>query len=274
MKQLLTLFFLLLSLYAPAQTIKLQGKVLAIGSSEHLSYVNIGIRNKNIGTATDEHGSFILVLPAERSQDTLTFSAIGYQELSVPVRQLAQAQPLEIKLREKENALQEVVVTSRKMKIKKLGNTGRLPGVWGMPENKEGKDVYEFANFIRVKGKPTELLSAHFYLASGKLDSVLFRINLYKNNNGFPGERLADKNIMQRLTTKDGWISIDLQPFGVYADEDFFLGIEYLPAAGADKFAIALGAKLGGSSYSRQSSLGTWEKFVGASLSGYVTVRQ
>lgn len=274
MKHLLTLLFLLLSFYAPAQSIKLQGKVLAKGSSENLSYVNIGIRNKNIGTASDERGNFILALPAKRSQDTLTFSAIGYYELSVPVQQLAQTQPLEVRLQEKENNLQEVVVTSRKLKIKKLGNTGRLPGVWGMPENKDGKDVYEFANFIRVKGRQTELLSAHFYLASAKLDSALFRINLYKNNNGFPGERLADELIMQRLTTKDGWISIDLQPFGVYADEDFFLGIEYLPAPGVDKFAIALGAKLGGSSYSRQSSLGTWEKFVGASLSGYVTVRQ
>lgn len=274
MKYTFSFLLLLIFLSAEAQSIKLQGRILAEADGQALPYVNIGIRNKNIGTASDGQGRFILTLPQNRQQDTLTFSAIGYEELSVPVRALTAQQPLEVRLKEKATALQEVVVQSRKLKTKKLGVTGRLPGVWGSPENREDRDVYEFANFIRVKGKPTELLSAHFYLVSNKLDSALFRINLYKNNNGLPGERLVEKSIVQRLTTKDGWVSISLLPYEIYTDDDFFLGIEYLPAAGANKFALSLGAKLGGSSYSRKSSLGSWEKFVGASLSGYVTVRQ
>lgn len=274
MKYIFSLFLLLLALHAEAQSIKLQGKVLATDNGTGLPYVNIGIRNKNTGTASDEKGDFILALPEERLQDTLTFSAIGYEELSVPVRELAQRKPLEVKLQEKEHLLQEVEVHSRKLRTRKLGITGRLPVVWGSPENKDDKDVYEFANFIQVKGKPTELLSAHFYLTSTKLDSALFRINFYKNENGLPGERLVEKSIVQRLTTQDGWISINLQPYDIYTEEDFYLGIEYLPTAGVDKFAISLGGKLGGSSYTRKSSLGSWEKFVGASLSGYVTVRQ
>ncbi|GAB3829648.1 carboxypeptidase-like regulatory domain-containing protein [Pontibacter rugosus] len=275
MKYILALLFLLLPFMLQAQTIKLQGKVLAKASGQELPYINIGIRNKNIGTASDEKGNFILVLPKERQQDTLTFSAIGYKELSVPVRQLeTQKQPLAITLEERENTLQEVIVQNRKLKIKKLGITGRLPIVWGAPENRDSKDIYEFANFIQVKGKSTELLSAHFYVASEKLDSALFRINLYKSSNGLPDERLVQKSILKRLPAKAGWVSIDLQPFDIYTDEDFFLGIEYLPGSGVDRLAVLLGAKLGGSSYSREASLGTWKKFSGASLSGYVTVRQ
>ncbi|TPE42609.1 carboxypeptidase-like regulatory domain-containing protein [Pontibacter mangrovi] len=273
MKQTFTVILLLLSLLAEAQHLNLQGTVLS-SSSEPLPYVNIGIRNKNVGTASDEHGKFTLELPATHATDTLTFSAIGYQERSVPVSELVGMQPLEVKLQEKTERLQEVVVQSRKLKTRKLGVTGRLPMVWGNPDQRESKDIYEFANFIQVKDRPTELLSAHFYLTSSKLDSALFRINLYRNRDGKPGERLLEERVVQRLSTSEGWVSIDLQPFAVYTDEDFFLGIEYLPATGADRRSIMLGAKLGGSSFSRKASLGNWEEFVGASLSGYVLVRQ
>ncbi|AKD03520.1 carboxypeptidase-like regulatory domain-containing protein [Pontibacter korlensis] len=243
-------------------------------NDDSLSYVNIGIWNKNIGTASDEHGVFKLALSQEHALDTLTFSAIGYKELSIAVQDINKSEELEIKLVEKVANLQEVAVTGRKMKIKKLGITGRLPVVWGNPDRREELNIYEFANLIEIKEKPTQLLSAHFYLTSSKMDSALFRINLYKERNGMPGERLAEQSIVQRLSTKEGWVRIDLKPFGVYTEEDFYLGIEYLPAADAERKSIMLGGKLGGSSYSRKASLCSWEKFVGASLSGYVTVLQ
>ncbi|WP_276498188.1 carboxypeptidase-like regulatory domain-containing protein [Pontibacter litorisediminis] len=274
MKNKLTLLLLLFVFTAEAQHIQLQGRVLSGESQQPLPYVNIGIRNKNIGTASDGQGRFILSLPQQHAQDTLTFSAVGYHELSEPVQVLASREPLELRLQEKVTSLQEVVVQPRKLKIRKLGVTGRLPVIWGNPDQKEAKDVYEFANYIAVKETPSRLLSAHFYLTSSKLDSALFRINLYKSENGLPGERLVEQRIMQKLSTKQGWISIDLEAFNIHTGEDFFLGIEYLPAEGVDKSAIMLGGKLGGSSYSRKASLGTWEKFVGASLSGYVTVMQ
>lgn len=273
-KNLSLLLLLLLSCMAQAQNLRLQGSVRSGATGEPLPYVNIGIRNKNLGTATDAQGKFILTLPRERAQDTLTFSAIGYKELSVPVAELAQQGQLELTLHEKPQQLQEVVVKSRKLRVRKLGVTGRLPMVWGNPEDTQDRDVYEFANLIQVKERPTDLLSAHFYLSSHKLDSVLFRINFYKNNNGVPGERLVEQSIVQQLSARQGWVQIDLRPYNIVLQEDFFLGIEYLPASGTDRLALLLGAKLGGNSYSRKSSLGKWDKFSGASLSGYVTVQQ
>ncbi|WP_266204405.1 carboxypeptidase-like regulatory domain-containing protein [Pontibacter kalidii] len=274
MKQAFTFLLLLLTFASGAQSITLQGLVLSRDSDKPLPYVNIGIRNKNIGTASDEQGQFILSLPREHAQDTLTFSAVGYHEQAVPVREMASIKPLEVRLQEKVTPLQEVVVQRRKLKVRRLGVTGRLPVVWGNPDQKESRDIYEFANLIEVREKPSKLLSAHFYLSSSKLDSALFRINLYKSTNGQPGERLVEQSIVQRLPAKGGWVSVDLEALDIYAAEDFYLGIEYLPAEGAVRKAIMLGGKLGGSSYSRKASLGSWEKFVGASLSGYVTVMQ
>ncbi|WP_139307979.1 carboxypeptidase-like regulatory domain-containing protein [Pontibacter flavimaris] len=274
MKHAFTLLLLLIAIGSEAQSIRLWGAVLSANTGQPLPYVNIGIRNKNIGTASDGQGQFILSLPPAHAQDTVTFSAVGYQEQAVPVRELASIKPLEVRLQEKATSLQEVVVQPRQLKIRKLGVTGRLPVVWGNPDQREGRDIYEFANFIQVKDKPAKLLSAHFYLSSAKLDSAMFRINLYKSHNGLPGKRLVEQSIVQRLPATEGWVHVDLKALAIYVEEDFYLGIEYLPAAGADRMAIILGGKLGGSSYSRKASLGSWEKFVGASLSGYVTVLQ
>lgn len=269
-----TLLFSLSCVFVQAQELTVSGKVSVEGSGKALPYVNIGIRKKNIGTASDEKGNFLLQLPEKYLRDTLTFSAIGYEEVSVPVRELSQEKNHHIKLTEKVNALQEVVVKSRKMRTKKLGVTGRFPGVWGNPQRKDGKDVYEFANFIKVNDKPTEVLSVHFYLVSSKLDSALFRINFYENNNGLPGDRIVEKSIVQKLSAKDGWVSIDLKKYDIYLTDDFFFGVEYLPAEGADRLAVSLGGKLGGRVYSRQASLGGWDTFVGGSLSSYLTARQ
>lgn len=275
MKRLtITLAFLLAALLAEAQTIRLTGVISAATGNKQLAYVNIGIRKKDVGTASDEKGNFILALLQEHLQDTVTFSAIGFHTAEVPVRDLLASQPSRVKLSEKTTALQEVVVKSRKMKIRKLGVTGRMPGVWGVPDKRESKDVFEFANLIGIRNKPVELVSAHFYLASSVLDSALFRINLYKDNNGYPGERLVEKSILQKFSTKDGWLTLDLRKYDLYLTEDFFMGIEYLPEQDKYRQAIAMGGKIGGSVFSKQSSFGEWKKISGVSLSSYVTVRQ
>jgi hypothetical protein len=272
-----TIVFLLLLLLCSsmsAQHIPLTGIVQAETTGLPLPYTNIGIRNKNIGTASDDKGQFTLKLDQQHLQDTLTISAIGYQELAIPVATLATMHPLKLQLKEKVTALQEVVVSSRKMQLKKLGVTGRVPGVWGVPEKQEERDIYEFANFIQLKGKPAEVLSAHFYLSSSMLDSALFRINFYHNQDGLPGKRLVEKSIIGKLSTKDGWVSIDLSKHDIYLSEDFFLGVEYLPAEGDNRLDVALGGKITGTAFSRKSSLGEWNKIKGVSLSSYVTARQ
>ncbi|WP_369750971.1 hypothetical protein [Pontibacter sp. BAB1700] len=45
----------------------------------------MGIKKKNLGTASRPDGSFTLNLKEEYRHDTLTFSAIGYHELSLPI---------------------------------------------------------------------------------------------------------------------------------------------------------------------------------------------
>jgi hypothetical protein len=55
--------------------------------SQPLPLVNISVRNKPVGTITNNNGEFILLLPDYTSNDTLCFSNLGYKTEFLPVSQ-------------------------------------------------------------------------------------------------------------------------------------------------------------------------------------------
>ncbi|MBF9252973.1 carboxypeptidase-like regulatory domain-containing protein [Pontibacter sp. 172403-2] len=268
------LFLLFTVTLAHAQTPTIQG-VVRSESKEAIPFVNIGIKKKGVGAAADANGNFTLKLGNEFLDDTLTFSAIGYQELSMPVKAIVMDKTREFILEEKSTALREVLVLSKKPEIRKLGVKYKLPFIMGTAQTRNNNDISELAQLINIDGKSAELLSASVYLKSTKADSATFRINFYKNAGGQPGQRLVEKSIIKRLPLSNGWVAVDLQPYGIFVADDFFIGFEYLPdSRNTEKFLFFYGAVLGGSIYARNVSLGEWRTTAGGRLSAYVTVRQ
>ncbi|PVY39506.1 carboxypeptidase-like regulatory domain-containing protein [Pontibacter virosus] len=274
----LLLFFFIFFLtphFTFGQSLQISGTVISAKKQEAIPYVNIGIKKKNTGTATRPDGSFQIDLKEENRQDTLTFSAIGYNELSLPVSSILSGSTTSFELSEKTTVLREVVISSKAPKIRKFGTTSRNPFLYGSAETIHSEDISELGKYINLNNKTSELLSATVYLRSIKRDSATFRINLYKNAAGMPGERLVEKSIIRRLSLTQGWVTVPLEQYGLVVDEDFFLGIEYLPDySNHEKYIFAYGAALGGSFYSRKASLADWEKAVGGRLAAFVTVRQ
>jgi hypothetical protein len=257
------------------QNLSIKGNVKSAQEQAAIPYVNIGIKKKNIGTASQPDGSFTLNLKEGNRFDTLTFSAIGYKELSLPISTILAGSMTTFELTEKTTTLREVVVSSKAPKIRKFGTTSRNPFLYGSAETIHSEDVSELGKYINLNNKASEILSATVYLRSIKRDSASFRINLYKNIAGMPGERLIEKSIIKRLPLTQGWVTIPLEQYGLVVEEDFFMGIEYLPEySNHEKYIFIYGAALGGSVYSRKASLGDWEKGVGGRLAAYVTVRQ
>jgi len=265
--------FILLSLQVYSQTIVLKGTVLH--GDKPIPYVNIGIKKKGIGTAATIDGTFTLSLPNTSLSDTLTFSAVGFQELSLPIKTIVERNQKEFILTEKTTSLKEVVVSSKAPKIKKFGTTSRHPFIYGVSHSRDTNDISEFAKYISLNNKPSDVLSASLYLTSSKIDSANIRINFYENMDGMPGGRIAEKSIIKRLPLKEGWVSVNLEDYNITVEKDFFIGFEYLPDPNhKDKYLFAFGAVFGGSYFTRKVSLGDWEKGVGGKLSAYVTVRQ
>jgi len=271
----LVLFLLFTVSLTHAQTRIIQGTVRSESAQKTIPFVNIGIKKKGVGTAADANGNFTLKLGNEFHDDTLTFSAIGYQELSLPVKAVATGKMSEFILKEKPTALREVLVLSKKPEIRRLGVKYKMPFIMGTAQTRNNDDISELAQLIEVRNRSSELLSATVYLKSTKADSATFRINFYKNADGQPGQRLVEKSIIKRLPLTKGWVAVDLEKYKIYVDDDFFIGFEYLPdSRNTEKFLFFYGAVLGGSIYARNVSLGEWRTTAGGRLSAYVTVRQ
>ncbi|WP_347157525.1 carboxypeptidase-like regulatory domain-containing protein [Pontibacter chitinilyticus] len=271
----LLLFLLLTATRTPAQTTVIRGTVLAGATAEGIPYVNIGIRKKGMGTAANADGTFTLALSSETLHDTLTFSAIGYRELSLPIQSVVESQQRQFILAEKPMPLQEVVVLGKAPKLRRLGVTYKLPFLFGSAETRNSHDISELAAFIPVHGKHAALVSTSVYLKSTKADSANFRINFYESMDGKPGARLLEKSIVRRLPLTKGWVTVNLQPYHLMVEDDFFVGFEYLPdSRRTDNFLFFYGAVLGGRLFARNVSLGAWRETAGGRMSAYVTVRQ
>jgi hypothetical protein len=60
----------------------IRGKVLAQNNKTAIAYANIGILNSNVGSISNEDGSFSISIPTHYFNDTLLFAALGYQKLN------------------------------------------------------------------------------------------------------------------------------------------------------------------------------------------------
>jgi hypothetical protein len=257
-----------------AQDRLLTGVVQARDTQLPLPYVNIGIRGKNTGTVADEHGAFSLRVPAARAGDTLTFSAIGYQEQSFPVARLEAQQLQPLLLTPKVTALAEVVVRGRPERVRRIGTTTHNPLLWGNVISKNTHDINEFAKLIPLANIPSQLVQAHIFLRRPTVDTVAFRLNFYGVSQGLPAERVVEQTILVRTAIQNGWLTIDLTKYALTLQTDFYLGFEFLPEKQGAVPAFSYGAQFGGAAIVRTSSLGTWKREPGASLTAYVTVKQ
>lgn len=254
-----------------------QNKITGVvkqSDSAALSYVNIGIKLKNIGTVTDQNGRFEFVIPQQYFNDTLTFSYVGFEELNIPIRSIFNSPIHVFVLQPKTNQLTGVIVSGKPLKQKTIGTKSHNPFLSGTAESKDKSDIIEFAKFIAIHDKVSRIQNANLYLLGVNIDTATFRVNFYVANNGLPGERIIDKNILERMSVKKGWLTIDLTKEDIVIDKDFFIGFEFMPEKKLTKYSLNYGGQVGGSYVTRKSSLGTWEKGKGASLSAYITIRQ
>ncbi|MCR5889116.1 carboxypeptidase-like regulatory domain-containing protein [Hymenobacter sp. J193] len=257
-----------------AQDRTLTGVVQALETRLPLPYVNIGIRGKNTGTVADENGAFSLRVPAARTGDTLTFSAVGYEEQAWPLAQLEDRHLQPLLLTQKTTTLAEVVVRAKAAKVRRIGTTTHNPFLWGNVVSKDTHDIGEFATLLSLGNKASQLVQAHIFLRRPTVDTVTFRLNFYRVSHGLPGERAVEQSILLRTAIQNGWLTIDLTKYALTLQNDFYLGFEFLPEKQGAIPAFSYGAQFGGAVVVRTSSLGIWKRESGASLAAYVTVWQ
>lgn len=163
------IFFSLLLNTSEVFAQSVSGSTLAANSHTPVAYVNIGVKNKNIGTVSDQNGKFSLDIAQLNSTDSITFSCIGYKTRLLQVQSLLASNNNNILLDELVVQIQEVVVNPTSFVYKTLGvETAMKKMSAGFEENKLG---YEFGILMKSKklAIPEKLI---LNIASCSYDSV------------------------------------------------------------------------------------------------------
>ncbi|WP_430972875.1 carboxypeptidase-like regulatory domain-containing protein [Sunxiuqinia rutila] len=255
---------LLLSLYNTfSQTIN--GKIVSKEDNRSISYSNIGILGKSIGTISDTNGNFELIIKELKTKDTLRISAIGFETRDITINEIISKQlPINIFLEKKIYPIDEVVIKAKTTKARIVGTqTSSKVVQTGAKVNKGG---VELASYLPVK-KNAFLTNIRMNLASVPKDSVTFRIKIYSVEKKKPGELKSVKNILFRSKLLLGTNTFNVSDYQIMLSDDTFLSYELIEGK-SPAFSVSL---LGIKSYYRPASQANWEKLPG-SIALYATL--
>jgi hypothetical protein len=273
MKITITYFFLSFVTLTYGQ-ITLSG-IIKSNTDEPLEYVNIGIKNKNIGTISDLNGNFTITLNNSELNEILSFSYIGYEEKQISIKDLQKSNFNEIILNESQTVLSEVIVISSKPKLVELGTKSYVSMVAGYVKanNDKNNDIQEFAKEIKIN-KPSKILDVNINLFNVFVDTASFRINIYDVKDNLPNNKINTQNIIIQKKVENGWNKFNVEEFDLNFEEPFFISIEYLPKQKDEAEPFRYSGQLFGKSITRSSSFGIWNIKKGLTMSMFVTVKQ
>ncbi|GGH08095.1 carboxypeptidase-like regulatory domain-containing protein [Mucilaginibacter phyllosphaerae] len=259
MKRILFIaLFIFSSALANAQAF--EGVVKDAKTNQPLPYVNVGLIGKSVGTVTDSAGRYKLNL-TDHAADSLKLSMIGYKPLTYLVASFVKDNAHQtISLQPSVTQLKEVRVTNKKWKEVTLGNTSHSKtSNAGFNSNRLG---YEIGTIIKIKKSPTYLKQFNVTIAGDVNHPVKLRLNFYTVKNGLPDQLLQNQNIFVNVEKGQQEIHVDLQPYSIYVDDNFFASLEWIENAKGHGLMFSAYLSLFGSGavISRETSQAQWEK--------------
>ncbi len=269
----LQLFFIVFCSYTSQSQIELKGIIKSKNTKELLPYVNIGIINKGKGTVTNDKGNFYLLVQKRQYNDSIKLSMIGYQSKTFLVKDfvITIQKNNTIYLTEKTEALNEVIVTTRKLRKRILGNRSKSrENMYQASSDELGNEI---GIKIKIKGSPTYIEKFNTKIFTRKYGSFKFRLNFYDIKDGMPNNNLLSENIIiTDNEIKDGTIEVDLKPYNIIVENDFFVTLEWIEGDGREKLHLPASI-LGGYIVEKETSHAQWEKYPVGSIGFNVTVK-
>lgn len=274
MKKYLVVILVFISTLGFSQDIIVKGRVVN-QKQEPLAFVNIGIKHTNFGTISDEEGYFKFIIDEDHINQNLSFSYLGYKDLSLKINHIKENDIHEFVMEETAFVLNEVTLISKKTKEKKIGTQSFIKFVEGYiwADNNRNKDIQEFAKKLNIK-KPSKILNLNIALMEVTIDTAKFRINFYSVAHNLPYKKMGSQHIIVTNKIVNGWNSFDLRDFDLQFDHPIFITLEYLPEELDKEIPFKYSGQLLGQSIKKTSSMGDWEVSKGATIAMYATIQQ
>ncbi|HPR72484.1 MAG TPA: carboxypeptidase-like regulatory domain-containing protein [Bacteroidales bacterium] len=246
-------------------------RVLDAGSSEGIGFVNAGIPGKNIGTVTDENGSFTLGFGDICDDDTLRFSMIGYESLSLSVKQLKEMPSGIVYLNSRTYDLPELkIVYPRRSEIT-LGVPVLSEALRsGFSDNNLG---YELGIKVNAR-KRTKLRDINLNVGICTYDSVTYRLNVYKLSGFDSWENILTRPVYLSFRKENisKTITFDLREHSIIIEGETIITLEHYRDLGEGKL-LFLTQFFTGTTWHRNTKESVWTQSpgqVGLYLKGQV----
>jgi pimeloyl-ACP methyl ester carboxylesterase len=241
------------------------GQVVDGKTGKCLPFASVGIASKEIGTVSNDSGAFKLVTRADMIDDTLQISMIGYHSRRITVKSMALRKMNIIELTEADHQLNEVTITTTRLKQKTIGNKTTSKFV-STPFRYDQLGA-EVGIKINIRHRPMHLDAFNFHVAHNRLSSkAWFRLNVYTIENGKPAQNILSQNIMIPVNARQtGMISIDLKPYNITLVDDVIIAtLEWVKNEGQINKGEAIYFSLGmlnSGTILKKSSQGKFKKY-------------
>ena len=247
-KAFLFILLLLVVIIPSFGQIKIRGNVLDQVNRKPISFVNIGILNSNVGTISNDDGSFVIRIPKSYLKDTLIFSAIGYGRRSIPVSSISGNERITISLRERVINLKPVMVSAkREKKIDfRLGNRHHYGRILYADSVAAGSAIAllienKHPNYYPNLTYPVFVEKALLKIHKNTVGEFKVRVRLLEvdsTNHNLPGKDILNESVVVKSRIKKGWLTFDLSSYNLkIAQPRFYLMFEWIME---DKDRLAL----------------------------------
>lgn len=226
------LFFLLSANFTLNAQVKVRGKVIDSKTQTTLPFATVGIKNKGVGTVTDENGHFNFEISVDSigKNDNLIISSIGYKQAEISVLEFNKGFQT-ITLNPAVIGLNEVIIKPKKVKTKVFGRTGRsaiMSTRMITERNHVSDDLGKEIGTVLDIDKNCQLKDFNLYVIFNRFKLIKFRLNIYSVKNDLPDTLLVNDNIIFDVQQgRQTWINVDLKKYNIYLN-------------GTDKIAVTI----------------------------------
>lgn len=228
-------------------------------SGESMSYVNIGVVGKNVGTASGIGGEYSLDIAPEFDNDTICFSYLGYKSVSMTVAEFRKNSK-DIVLIPHAVEIASIVVRPIKTKEVRLGKKYRNNSV--LIGFSEGVDRGNEIGVIYKIKKRTFLKTVVVQINENSCDTLNTRLNIYQKD-GDSWKHINIKPIYVKIKPNQvGDLRIDLSKVceeEIVVEDDIMVSLECIEDIDEGDIYFK-GGLFGTKTLVRETSQGDWEK--------------
>jgi CarboxypepD_reg-like domain len=268
---------------ASEENLIIKGTVVDAETNTPLAYANVGIMDQPFGTLTDTTGHFSFSMDRKSNiSDSLQISIVGYYSLRVAVKEVIDNPDKTIRLTREYGLLTEVKIngSTHRSAPEIIGRQKVSKLVQVSMHNRKSTDETigsEIGMLYKPKRKGAWLKDFNFYISANNFDQIRVRLNIYDLENAIPHELINTQQIITVIDSfQTGWITIDLEKYGMKMDHEFVVAIQWVGSIMKKKenpitIMPVAATPFAKNCYVRVASQDKWKR-MGINLSSYVRV--